>query len=166
MVPVGDRLAVGGRWPRDEMRGDEMGSVYAVELGYDLDDGETVKDVIGNRWSDTGTVTVEEIDHNVRLGGEVTLRVTGTAPAILDWLLDRYAAELPDALQLMGEAVVVSAPSKPYGWRPVSKRGVGIVGDIEDIDEDWVTALLDGNQRVAEADRDGYDYEPLGERDA
>lgn len=145
-----------------------MGSVYAVELGYDLADGETVKEVTGVRWDDAGTVIVEEIDRVVRLGGELTLRVTGTAPAILDWLLGIYAAELPDALELMSEAVPVSAPSKPPGYRGEEKL-VSVWGGhayaVDAVEEDWVDALLDGNRRVEDLDAEEYDYEPLGERD-
>lgn len=137
---------------------------YEITIDHEVGDEADLVRVLGTTYQDEGVVDVTRV-----AGGDdatVTLRVTGTPPALLTWLLETRELPLDEALVALEGVKQVGAPARrsryavPYGGRVIDDH----------IDDDWIDTLMHGNGIVADADSDLEFYrrdddEPLGERD-
>jgi hypothetical protein len=80
-----------------------MSDSISVTLDYAEPWPGAVDDVLEKVYTEAGTAEVFLVARNGPGGGNPVVRVEGSAPAVLEWLLAEYTAgSLRDALELLG----------------------------------------------------------------
>jgi len=71
-----------------------------VSIVLDCIDGQNL---VGEQFTESGPVTIELLELVGPGGGNPVVKVEGTAPRVLDWLLTEYTAgNLDEALEILG----------------------------------------------------------------